>query len=73
MGNVSRGWDGHGNLVPRVCKGSQSKTVSQKRRMPSEGLLEDNMAEEGISELGDASLGTQKRENREKNGGKHSI
>lgn len=73
MGNVSRGWDGHGNLVPRVCKGSQSKTVPQERRMSSVDLLEDNMAEEGISELGDASLGTQKRENREENGGEHSI
>lgn len=43
--------------------------------MPSMDLLEDNMAEEGISELGDASLGTQKRENREKNGGvgEHSL
>lgn len=73
MGNGSRGWDGNGNLDPRVCKGSQSKTVSQKRRKPSMDLLEDNMTEEGISELGDASLGTWKRENTEKKWGKQSI
>lgn len=66
LGNVSSGCDSNGNLDPRVCKGSQSKTGSQKRSMPSMDLLEDNMAEEGISELGDAPLGTQKRENREK-------
>lgn len=34
--------------------------------MPSMDLLQDDMAQEGISEPRDASLRTQKRKNREK-------